>query len=154
MRRRSLLAGTGVLAVLVALLRPGAAQQGHEPEPEDEGVVAYSASLKSEAEDRVFTSDFGHDQLDTTPSWSADQPNPPLSARKAIEHSNRKLQVLLKQPKRWQLHTLTLTHAYGQKWYWVVSYHKRVEPKSGLPPPFQVIVLMDGKVIHPKVTEK
>jgi hypothetical protein len=93
---------------------------------------------------------------DSAPDWVETELNPPLSAREAIRlaettlcaMSKREIDPLLER----SLVCVTLMPLMDKKWCWKVSYewHARVGGETGTPYDFQVLVLMNGKVILPE----
>jgi hypothetical protein len=90
--------------------------------------------------------------LGRTPSWKADQENPPVPARKAMRIANaEKTRVLTESKKEpYTLNDLTLVAAAEGKWYWTVVYRKQRLGGSGIDPSLTIVVLMDGKTVAPQ----
>ena len=89
-------------------------------------------------------------------SWKSDAPNPPLSARKAIDLATEQQKTLVKDSKghKWEFVTADLTPDTAvDRWYWEVTFMAYVKP--GKPTLREenliVIVLMDGRVLKPAV---
>lgn len=95
--------------------------------------------------------------LDASPDWVDTEPNPPISARKAMRlaeatvrviSGNRKIDPMLQR----SLAGVRLVPLSGEKWCWAVSYewHRRIGSETGSPFGFCVYVLMNGKVVQPE----
>jgi hypothetical protein len=95
--------------------------------------------------------------LDKAPKWTEADENPPLSAKKALKAANKMKDSLVKDNDKfkWSLHSLALTPARGDRWYWMAEYraHVRRGGSSGPPRSLRLVVLMDGKAIQPKVSD-
>lgn len=91
------------------------------------------------------------EDLRHTPSWRADQENPPLSARKALRIADEeKARLLAKsKPETFKFYSLTLEEAGEGKWYWRALYFQERPGGTGVPVSFTAIVLMNGKVVKP-----
>ena len=92
--------------------------------------------------------------LQKTPSWPANQQNPPLSARRAIEVARAEISMLLPNGKDWRLYEVTL-RPIDDHWVYLVQF---LEPLRGdgngqqLSSGFQVVVLMNGTAVMPRVS--
>jgi len=87
------------------------------------------------------------------PAWKADAEDPPLSARKALASAKVALRRLLPAMKEGEftLSSLSLTPLHGTGWYWAVTFQG--QSLTGFPPTLRIVVLMDGAVVEPVVTE-
>lgn len=125
------------------------------------GLVACAASNASA---QIYSYAFGtkyevtisRNALEKSPAWEHSADNPPVSPRKAIDLANAIKDSLVKDTTRheWRLVSASLVPANAPgKWYWLVRYeaHVRVGGSSGIPDHLQLVVLMDGKAIQPKV---
>lgn len=107
---------------------------------------------------------FGH-QLTTTlpeepigPTWKMSESTPPLSVSQAValaeEFRQRTVQDL--EDFEWGLSSITLVpwDAESGYWYWMIYFEQLVLQggSTGVPSHLNVIVLMDGTVVHPTVT--
>ena len=93
--------------------------------------------------------------LESSPAWSEDQDNPPLSPRSAREIAYTYLQKLVSNAEKWNKGEIRL-HPMGQKWIYAIEF--------SAPPPitidrlgrygssFVIIVLMNGETVEAKVT--
>jgi hypothetical protein len=92
---------------------------------------------------------------DLSPDWSDKEPNPPVSARKAMTLAEASLNATLKDkgPPSFErsLATVTLLPLGGRKWCWEICYEwwSRTVGAQENPFTFRVFVLMDGKVVQP-----
>lgn len=93
--------------------------------------------------------------LEHSPAWPVAEANPPVGARKAIALAEREKSTLVKDDNRWtwRLESATLMPFDHDRWYWVIGYTADFREKGGgLPPRVNLVVLMDGTVVRPKVT--
>jgi hypothetical protein len=90
--------------------------------------------------------------LDAAPMWPEDQPNPPVSARKAMALAKEKLVKMHPESANWNLRGVNLTKldAKGQ-WIYIVRFEVPQQSPHLIPTPFDMIVLMDGSVVEPTV---
>jgi hypothetical protein len=110
---------------------------------------------------KTFTITVTDADLRNTPSWSGEG-NPPLSARKVIRLLTPVKESLIHNEKGyhpWRLSRLGLKQgdqAPG-KWYWVACYEAFVDVagggQTGGPLTLYLVVLMDGRVLKPVVTQ-
>jgi hypothetical protein len=107
-----------------------------------------------------YRSNIPRDKLEALPSWTSDQENPPLPARKAIQAAERALKQLWdadNYPKtKMVLEEASLVHLDGDKWVWVVRYveHPIAGGATGVPAHFDIVILMDGTVVAPTRLDK
>ena len=93
---------------------------------------------------------------DSSPEWAEKDPNPPLSARKALDLAILTLQHTLTNTRDESLELtldgVKLIPLGEKKWCWDVHYQWRVVHggSSGGPPDFHVFVLMNGVVVKPE----
>jgi len=91
--------------------------------------------------------------LQKTPAWPSAQENPPLSVRRAIDIASNQLATLLPNGKDWRLYSVTM-RPLEDRWIYLVEF---LEPLRGdnpgrqLSAGFQIVVLMNGATITPKV---
>ena len=95
---------------------------------------------------------------DVGPKWKANDYNPPLSARQAIELAISKRESIINERKnhRWEFQHAMLCPADGKAgyWYWlVVFYEEFAGASSGVPPDLRLVVLMDGTVVEPEIND-
>jgi hypothetical protein len=111
---------------------------------------------------KSFTITVTDADLRNTPSWTGAD-NPPLSARKAIRLLTPVKESLVHNEKGfhpWRLSSLSLRQGdqVPDRWYWVATYEAWVEYRgggaTGGPYTLYLVVLMDGRVLHPVVTAK
>jgi hypothetical protein len=92
--------------------------------------------------------------LQKTPAWPANQQNPPLSARRAMEIARNEISMLLPNGKDWRLYEVTL-RPIDDHWVYLVQF---LEPLRGngngqqLSSGFQVVVLMNGVAVMPRIS--
>jgi hypothetical protein len=92
--------------------------------------------------------------LQKTPVWAPNQDNPPLSARRAIDIAKNEIATLLPNGKDWRLYEVTL-RPVDNHWVYLVQF---LEPLRGdgngrqLSSGFQVVVLMNGVAVMPRVS--
>ncbi len=110
---------------------------------------------------KTFTITVTDTDLRNTPSWSGEG-NPPLSARKAIRLLTPVKESLIHNEKgfhTWRLSRLGLKQGEQApgKWYWVARYEAFVDApvggQTGGPLTLYLVVLMDGRVVKPVVTQ-
>src|SRR5438128_10198052 len=92
--------------------------------------------------------------LQKTPAWPANQENPPLSPRRAIDIASKSLAALLPNGKDWRLQEVTL-RPLDNRWVYLIGF---LEPLRGdgagrqLSSGFQIVVLMNGAAVMPRVS--
>jgi hypothetical protein len=112
--------------------------------------------------DTTFTVQYGgkkydfhisQDELQKTPAWPAAQENPPLSARRAIDIATKQLATLLPNGKDWRLYEVTLRQI-DNRWVYLVEFLEPIRPgaERQLAAGFQLVVLMNGTAVVPKVS--
>lgn len=143
-------------------MRQAAAQQPvSEPvEPVSSGLVRYSYFFGKQGVLRL-----NDDVILQTPKWTWNTPNPPVSAKSAIEKGSVIKKELLKDNHDWfwGLASVALTPFNPENpgdektpscWYWLITYE--AFPTGGMTGPssqFQVAVLMDGTVVRPDIRD-
>jgi hypothetical protein len=94
-------------------------------------------------------------ELQRTPAWPANQENPPLSARRAIDSASKHLATLLPNGKDWRLYEVTLRQIEN-RWVYLVTF---LEPLRGdgagqqQSSGFQIVVLMNGTAVTPRISQ-
>lgn len=111
------------------------------------------ASFFSYHDGKRFEFEVTSEQLANSPSWAAEQDNPPLPARRAFEVASAYLRKLMPDAEKWQRGGLRLVPV-REKWVYVVEF---TEPPPGnmsthLSTPFGVVVLMSGEAVEAKVS--
>lgn len=103
-----------------------------------------------------YASEITRELRDSSPDWMEAEPNPPLSARKAMSLAEATLRATLKDKSnpsyRRYFSGAKLQPLGGKKWSWEVRYewhNVRVGGATGSPYDFRVFVLMNGKVVQP-----
>lgn len=116
--------------------------------------LVVSHSLYSYAEGKKFDFEVTREQLMKAPVWKLQDDSPPLSPRKAEKAATTKFRKLLKDSKGWERDRISLEDmGDGVHWIYVIefSHHGNYD---GLPPSLKIIVLMDGTIIEPKITDR
>jgi hypothetical protein len=116
--------------------------------------LVQSYSLLSYVAGKRFTSTVTRDQLLKSPAWSLQDDLPPLSPRKADRLATAKFHELLKDTKDWRRDRISLEDmGDGIHWIYVVEfgYHGDI---GGLMIPYKILILMDGTVVEPKVSDE
>jgi hypothetical protein len=109
-----------------------------------------------------YASTITREMRNSSPAWADTEPNPPLSARKAMTLAEATLRASSKKEidpvLERSLVGVRLVPLDGKKkkWCWEVSYewHRCVGGETGTPYSFRVFVLMNGKVAQPKIVGK
>jgi hypothetical protein len=88
--------------------------------------------------------------LDAAAPWPEDEPNPPLSARRAMALAREALLKIKPESGKWKLRGLNLIQV-GQKgqWMYIVRFEIPKDSPHMIPAPYDVVVLMDGHVVEP-----
>src|SRR5215831_6397878 len=90
--------------------------------------------------------------LQATPPWPANEDNPPLSPRSAIDIASKQLAALLPDGKDWRLYEVTL-RPIEDRWVYLVQFLEPLRPvDQQLSTGFQIVVLMNGVAVTPKVS--
>ncbi len=95
--------------------------------------------------------------LMASPDWSANDENPPLSARKAISIATKLKGKLIKDTDdiKWTIGQASLVPAKDSKWYWLIYFDPVPQrPFSGNIQSLRLVVLMDGTAIEPIVRNR
>ena len=97
--------------------------------------------------------------LEATPIWPAQEPHPPLAARRAIHIATNYLAQLVDEAERWRLEEVCLEplgRTVSGFWVYAVRFSGFHPPgvSDGAVPTMRVIVLMNGETIEPVVTEQ
>lgn len=96
----------------------------------------------------------------TGPKWTGDRPNPPLSTAEAIRLATKKLNGLVQDTDEfyWGLVSASVVPWRYQDgyWYWQITFERHVKRggSSGWPPEIRLVVLMDGTVVEPQISER
>jgi len=102
------------------------------------------------------------EEIEATPKWMETDSSPPVSARKAIDMATFKLPDVLFElfekrgnRKEWEVDRVCLKQ-FAERWYWIVSFTRIIPPGnigSGIQDESQIVVLMNGKVILPRLKD-
>lgn len=122
------------------------------------GVSDGSYSHSSIAFGKTYKSHVAKEVADKTPRWSNREENPPVSPREALKLADKMLRSIAKAPKGWKWQAMHLNMLLGENpCLWFVTYQGvPVEPEGVSSIPYHeitLIVLMDGTVIKPEITE-
>ena len=93
--------------------------------------------------------------LQAAPSWPANQDNPPLSARRAIDIASKELATLLPNGKDWRLYEVTL-RPIDDHWVYLVQFLEPLRSNAGgqqLSSGFEIVVLMNGTAVMPRISK-
>jgi len=134
--------------------------------------VAVSPALAGGAEYVRYSYFFGkraalkldYHEIRKTPEWDMESPNPPISAKRAVELANPiKMRVLTDTADfHWELESVSLrpldptdpdNELNKNCWYWLVTYEAYPLLFSGPQPKFEVAVLLDGSVVRPTICD-
>lgn len=134
--------------------------------------VIVSPALAGEADYVRYSYFFGkraalrldYDEIRKTPKWDMESPNPPISAKRAIELANPIKMRVLKDIAgfHWELESVSLrpldprypdNELNKNCWYWLVTYEAYPLLFTGPQPKFEVAVLLDGSVVRPTIRE-
>lgn len=94
--------------------------------------------------------------LDKSSVWNDAVEPPPLAVGKATKLAEAMREELLKDTKdlKWNLHSVALCQAGERRWYWLITYEGFfLGGISASPPRLQLVVLMDGTVLEPRVSD-
>lgn len=123
------------------------------------GIVLLLTAAQIEA--TIYTVEYGGKKyefhvtakdLSATPQWPANQPNPPLAPRRAVEIASKQLASLLPNGKDWRLHQVAL-RPLDSHWIYLVDFLEPIRPgvERQVAGGFQIVVLMNGVAVTPKV---
>jgi hypothetical protein len=139
-------AATAVLALVAAQFETDEILPSDQP----------ATSISSRAFGKSYVSRITGAHFARSPKWEDDAENPPLSAKKARDLAEKMKDSLVKDSKKWKWHlpSLELCHMFA-RWFWVAKYHATFQGAySGPPQTLYIVVMMDGTVIQPDVTER
>ena len=88
--------------------------------------------------------------LKNCPEWTAEQDNPPLSARRALAVASDYLPKLVTNAEAWEVRDIRL-RPVRDKWVYVLEFWER---REGIQAPFMIVVLMNGEVVEPTITKR
>jgi hypothetical protein len=96
--------------------------------------------------------------LDASPVWRDDAESPPVSARKAIKLGDALRAKLVKDTKdyKWRRESAEILFvAESDRCFWRVHYEAHVTTggESGLGHYLDIVILMDGRVLNPVVSD-
>lgn len=118
---------------------------------------AIAAVYDSQYDGKEFSSQITEAQIERMSVWLDTEPNPPLPVRQAIALARECLNGLVNEPDRWRLGEASLS-PFGShgRWIYLIDFRGFLPPNiiDGMVPNMRVIVLMNGEVIEPIVTER
>ena len=108
---------------------------------------------ESHAEGKKYNYEVFREQLLKTPAWHIDDDRPPLSPRAAERAAKKEFEKRIKDTTHWTEDRIILVDM-GDKIHWIylVQYRRfaeRVEDAQLL----RIVVLMDGTVVEPKISD-
>ena len=113
---------------------------------------------------KTYQSDICQTDLMASPPWNpSEQPEPPIAPGKAVALATAKLTDLFPSlANQWRLEKVMLNWVYQpDHWYYQVIFAPGTRPGTGMKkgevrtvPAFSILILMDGKVMEPKLSEK
>jgi hypothetical protein len=93
--------------------------------------------------------------LQAGPTWAANQENPPLSPKRAIDIASKELATLLPNGKDWRLYEVTL-RPIDDHWVYLVQFLEPLRSNAGgqqLSSGFEIVVLMNGTAVMPRISK-
>ena len=90
------------------------------------------------------------EQLTNSPDWLEGQDNPPLAARRALEIAKAYLPKVVPNGEQWVNEGINLEPLGEQKWVYLIQFY---DGKDGLHSSFNLVVLMNGETVEPKITK-
>jgi hypothetical protein len=118
-------------------------------------LMAQNGDLVSSVDGKQYRTHISREQLEAEPSWSPEDANPPLTARKAVASASKVLSRLLGNPEEWKLSLICLrSPGNDDKWIYVVRFAGLPKVRWTESNDLQFItlaVLMNGEVLEPVV---
>ena len=116
-------------------------------------ATCQSAAFSSYHGGNRYYFDLTHDQLEKTPAWHDDDPNPPLSVRQARLVGTEYLKQLFADAEKWTIDEITL-HPIGDRWVYLISFAEPPPPdcRDCMTFPFRVVVTMEGVAVPASVS--
>ena len=119
-------------------------------------LLAGETGYNSYAIGQSFYVCFTSDQIEQTPKWKEDAPNPPVSGRRALELAEVRKNELVKDQYGlvWRVRSLELVPD-GDDWYWLAAYEAHPKGAGDLyfATNLLVVVLMDETVPGHKASD-
>src|SRR5262245_35042994 len=113
--------------------------------------------INSYSFDKQFSIAITDAAIRNSPDWKSDRDTPPIPPREAMKRANdlKSKLVVESDEWKWKMASISLTEADTNKWYWIVNYEAEYQKGTqvGIPPTLRLVVLMDGTVVEPKVTD-
>lgn len=137
-----------VLILNVALGIFGSAIIAQTAEPKPSPTRKASGSIGGE----TYRYKFNQDDFAETPSWNAENGEPPLSFSRAVQIARANLPRFVTGAEKFQIQRINLNPVGGNdKWMYNISFVCRAAECRELPTrQFAVIVKMDGTILEPK----
>jgi hypothetical protein len=113
------------------------------------GVCQYSAVFSSYRGGMRYDFRITLEQLANTPAWLEDQPNPPLTARRAQTIAVAYLGQLFADSDKWTRNSIALVPVHD-RWVYVIEFTEPppAECPDCISTPFRVVVMMDGVAVE------
>jgi hypothetical protein len=116
----------------------------------------YAETISSHYDGTNYISEITQTQLRACPIWQDKQDNPPVSVKTAATLARAELMHLVKDADSWYLEGVLLEKIGpdGNDWVYKVVFMPPMPPLGygAILPEITVVVLMNGQIIHPKVT--
>lgn len=113
-----------------------------------------AASYRSDHAGKRYDFTVTHAQLQITPDWLENAPNPPLSPRKALALARTDLAAFLPDAARWIHPKITLQEVgASRKWIYIVEFEGPLplNTTDGPVDSMRVLVLMNGTAVRPVI---
>jgi hypothetical protein len=123
---------------------------GHEEQRKAASFSSYDFN-----QGKRYDFDVHHKDLAQTPPWRTEDEFPPLSPRSAEMSARAQLKELVTEPERWNRGAIALHQLRGgDRWIYIVHFSGFHPPGvvDGAVPQMRLVVLMDGRVIKPRIT--
>ncbi len=87
-----------------------------------------------------------------TPSWTAEDGDPPLSVARAIQTARINLPRFVESSENWKIRRIHLQSLNNDKWFYNIAFTCSSEPVCRELPTrqFTILVKMDGSILEPK----
>jgi hypothetical protein len=104
-------------------------------------------------EGNAYRYEVSDDDLVDTPSWNAEQNEPPLSPRDAAGIASTAFRRFVKTGEKWRVDGIAAHHVSAEKWIYDVSFSCSSARcvKETFTPRFSIILKMDGSVVEPVI---
>ncbi len=135
------------IAIAFAIVATACAGISMSVRADDQAIVSYVSFNAGKAFESVITAE----ALERTPAWNESNPNPPLSARSAMQLADQLKGKLVHDTEdgQWGRVAMELRLATADHWYWLARYELDTGT-TGPIPDLIILVLMDGAVVTPR----